>query len=331
MNDLLSRLATTVSSADDLEGLTRPLLELLEMVTGLESTYLTMIDTLQGVQHILYARNSKQMQIPEGLSVPWEDTLCKRALEEGRAYTDDVANCWGDSDAARQLGIQTYLSQPVRLLDGGLYGTLCAASGTRTAVADETIKVLGLFAQLIAHQVERERLVETLRKSNKELSSHALTDPLTGVANRRALIIELQRTLLRARREQGSVQVAFIDLDGFKAINDQFGHEVGDCFLIQVAARLAASIRSCDFVARYGGDEFVVIASNASHDELRTRLEQLTAGRYVANDRVINYRGASVGIAASAPDETDVEKLLARADAAMYETKKSRRDRLSVN
>ena len=331
MNDLLSRLATTVSSADDLEGLTRPLLELLEMVTGLESTYLTTIDTLQGVQHILYARNSKQMQIPEGLSVPWEDTLCKRALEEDRAYTDDVANCWGDSDAARQLGIQTYLSQPVRLLDGGLYGTLCAASGTRTAVADETIKVLGLFARLIAHQVERERLLEALRKSNEELSSHALTDPLTGVANRRALIIELQRTLLRARREQGSVQVAFIDLDGFKAINDRYGHEVGDCFLIQVAARLAASVRSCDFVARYGGDEFVVIASNASHDELRTRLEQLTSGRYVANDRVINYRGASVGIAASAPDETDVEKLLARADAAMYQTKKSRRDRLSVN
>src|SRR4051794_10571094 len=114
MDPLLLQLSDSVSSARTLEDLTRPMLEMLEAVSGLESTYLTMIDLDKGLQHVLYARNSRQMQIPEGLSVPWDDTLCKRALDEGRSYTGNVAECWGDSDAARDLGIQTYVSMPVR-------------------------------------------------------------------------------------------------------------------------------------------------------------------------------------------------------------------------
>lgn len=325
MENILSQLADTVSTAEDLEGLTRPMLELLELVTSLESTYLTTIDEQQGVQHILYARNTRQLQIPEGLSVPWGDTLCKRALDENRPYTDDVAGCWGDSEAAKALGIQTYLSQPVRNLDGGLYGTLCAASATGTRVDPQTLQVLGLFARLIAHQVDRERLLDSLRRSNQELATHALSDPLTGVANRRALTQELKRMLARARRELAIVQVAYIDLDGFKAINDRHGHEVGDSFLVQVASRLSASIRACDFVARIGGDEFVVLAYNASLDGLRARIERMTSGRYRLNDELVDYGGASVGVAISTPDDSDPEALLARADAAMYAVKLARR------
>lgn len=325
MDPTLSQLAASVSGAADLEGLTRPLLELLESVTGLESTYLTTIDEQRGVQHVLYSRNTRQLQIPEGISVPWDDTLCKRALTEGRPFTNDVAGCWGDSAAARALGIQTYLSQPVRTLDGALYGTLCAASGTRAEVAEDTLRVLGLFARLIAHQVEREHLLRTLRQTNETLSSCALLDPLTGVANRRALQQELQRALERARRERISLQVAFIDLDGFKAINDAYGHEFGDGFLAHIAGRLASSLRSSDFVARYGGDEFVVVASNSSHDELCRRLEQLTAGRYARGDVTIDYGGASVGVALSSASDLDADSLLSRADAAMYAIKRERR------
>jgi diguanylate cyclase len=321
----IDRLADSVSNAEDLEGLTRPLLELLEQVTGLESTYLTRIDEQRGVQHVQYARNSGEMQIREGLSVPWEDTLCKRALESAQPFTDDVSGCWGDSDAARQLGIKTYMSQPVRGIDGGLYGTLCAASSRRVSAAVTTTKVLGLFARLIAHQVEREQLLQALRRTNAELSSHALTDPLTGVANRRALILELRRRLARANREGGGVDVAFVDLDGFKAINDQHGHEAGDRFLVYIASRLSSGIRNGDLLARYGGDEFVIVTGHGDGPALRDRLEKATMGQYLAHGLVINYPGASVGLVTSSPGESDAESLLARADAAMYEKKKARK------
>lgn len=78
MNAFTNKLALAVSESDDLESLVRPLLELLEMVTGLESTYFTSIDLEESVQRIVFARNSKILTIPEGLSVPWQDTLCKR-------------------------------------------------------------------------------------------------------------------------------------------------------------------------------------------------------------------------------------------------------------
>ena len=326
MELLLDRLADTVARSENLESLTRPLLELLETVTGLESTYLTTIDEQRGLQHILFARNTREMTIPEGLSVPWNDTLCKRALDEDRAYNSDVAGCWGDSDAARALGIQTYLSQPVRTLDGQIYGTLCAASASRTEIAQEKLKVLGLFARLIAHQVERERTIERLRIANEELASHALTDTLTGVPNRRALERELKTAMHSARRDQVALQVAFVDLDGFKAINDHHGHDIGDGFLAHIAARLSKGVRASDFVGRYGGDEFVVLTRSSSSDEFRRRLEFVTCGRFTHGDVVIDYGGASVGVVTLSAEDNSTETLLARADAAMYARKHQRRE-----
>lgn len=114
MESLVQRLSQSVTQAHSLEELTRPLLQMLEESTHLESTYLTTINEEQGQQRVLYARNASEMQIPEGLVVPWGDTLCKRALDEGRMYTPDVGDCWGDSEAARELGIRTYASAPVR-------------------------------------------------------------------------------------------------------------------------------------------------------------------------------------------------------------------------
>lgn len=164
LDPILDRLAEALSDSDDLESLVRPLLELLEAVTGLESTYLTTIDTANNVQRILFARNTREMTIPEGLAVPWGDTLCKRALDEGRAYTDDVDNCWGDSNAARELGIKTYLSEPVRVAAGELYGTLCAASGSKVEVPPQKRRILVMFARMIARQIERERLLQNCRR-----------------------------------------------------------------------------------------------------------------------------------------------------------------------
>jgi diguanylate cyclase len=95
MDKILLALSEQMINARDLESLTRPLLEMLASVTGLESTYLTEIDLGQSTQHVRYARNVAGLQIPEGMTVEWSDTLCRRAIDEEIGYTDDVAALGG--------------------------------------------------------------------------------------------------------------------------------------------------------------------------------------------------------------------------------------------
>ena len=121
MSDLiLARVSETLATEQSLESLVRQLLEMLEIVTDMESTYLTKVDITARLQHILYARNSKQMTIPEGLSVPWDETLCKRALDSDTLFSNDVPERWPECEAAKALGITTYMSIPVHLADGSL-------------------------------------------------------------------------------------------------------------------------------------------------------------------------------------------------------------------
>lgn len=334
MSEILAQLSQSVSAARSVEELTRPLLEMLEAVTGLESTYLTSIDEAQGVQHVLYARNSSTMQIPEGLTVPWHDTLCKRALDEGRTFTDDVAGCWGDSQAARELNIRTYVSTPVRMGDGTLYGTLCAASANSHVLTPEGERILTLFAYLIGQQVEREQLIQKLLSANQQLATVAATDPLTGLPNRRALVEALERMFAHGLRQQMGVQIAFIDLDGFKAINDTHGHEVGDQLLMAIAQRLQGLLRAEDMAARLGGDEFVVAslsahtgqAAEAAQEALAQRIAQATQGHFDLPGATLDYTGPSVGVVTITPDRNHrVEDALRLADQTMYRVKLARR------
>jgi diguanylate cyclase len=332
MNLLLARLSDSLATANSLRELTRPLLELLETVTGFESTYLTAIDFEQDVQFVQFARNSSGLTIPEGLSVPWSDTLCKRALDEGRPFTDDVAGCWGDSAAAGELGIRSYMSAPV-MAEGAVCGTLCAASARRLSSSDDAKSTLMLFSRLIGQQIERERLLGRLSRANLELAAQASTDALTGLPNRRLLMAELRRVLARGEREGSSVLVAMIDLDNFKAINDAHGHEAGDRFLAAMAQRLQAALRATDLLARLGGDEFVAVgpgpaasqevaaASQAWHQRLATS----TRGQVDIGTVSLEYPGASVGVAAILPGQADADEALRQADAAMYAVKQRRR------
>ncbi|WP_461057613.1 GGDEF domain-containing protein [Silanimonas algicola] len=331
MNDLLARVADTLARSNGLESLTRPLLELLEQVSGLESTYLTTIDDAAGSQHLRFARNAGDLTIPEGIEVPWSDALCQRAIAQNIAYTDDVPGLWGDSAAARELGITTYTTTPVRGQDGQLLGTLCAASREKRPLAPGTRDVLDMFSRVIAQQMELEALLRRLHAANEELTTQASTDALTGLHNRRAIRDALAERLRRADVTGRQIHVGFVDLDGFKAINDTHGHDAGDQFLAAIATRLLASMRPGDIVGRYGGDEFVVVfdapadgGSTAQH--LRERLEASTRGRFELGGAGIDYAGASVGVISSVAGDTDIDGLVARADAAMYARKQARRE-----
>ncbi len=326
MNRIFDRLADTVASARTLEDLARPMLEVLENTIGFDSVYLTTVDEDAGLQHVLFSRNASELNIPEGLSVPWRDSLCRRALEQGEWESDDVPARWPDSGAAAELGIRSWAGIPVTS-GNRLYGTLCAASADVVKLGDDGRKLLSMFATVIGQQADREAMLAQLREANVELHSVALTDPLTGLGNRRAILAELSRSLARAQRGGGKVHVAFADLDGFKQINDRHGHDIGDAFLAAVASRLAGALRAGDMAGRWGGDEFVVVACAPADDAvpaLRARLESAFRGRYELGAVVLDYPGASIGIVTAMPGETG-DALMVRADEAMYAAKHARR------
>ncbi|WP_148615768.1 sensor domain-containing diguanylate cyclase [Nocardioides rubriscoriae] len=313
----LAAVADAVEKAGDLEGLSRPLLDALGDLTGLASTYLTVVHEDDGVQEIRYARNTRDgFAVDEGLVVPWEDTLCKRSLEEQRPYVTDVASAWPDSAAGRELGIRVYVSVPVTMPDGALWGTLCAADSVSADDAEAHLPTMRLFARLIASEVQREAAVSRAR-------DEADTDSLTGCATRRVVDPWLAaQVALVAPAEV--VVVAYVDLDSFKATNDTLGHAAGDAVLVEVGRRLRAAARPHDLVARLGGDEFLVAARLP-----RSVAVQLIHRVQGALTFSLPWAGTSVDVRASVgaatTDECEGSALAAVADAAMYLVKHSAR------
>ncbi|WPS10145.1 sensor domain-containing diguanylate cyclase [Klebsiella aerogenes] len=325
---ILARVSQTLATERTLETLVRQLLEMLELVTRMESTYLTRIDLEAQRQLVMYAHNSSEMQIPEGFSVPWDESLCKRAIDDNCIFCNEVGQRWRSCTAAQELGIATFLSIPVHLADGSLYGTLCATSRVKQPYNLEGEQVMTLFAGLISHYVEKETLVQQLRSANAALEMHSNTDELTGLANRRALFRHLKTLFTQARAQQCRLLLIFIDLDDFKAINDKLGHPCGDSFLIQIGERLSANVRNEDTVGRLGGDEFLIIGpalESPEQEAFIAHLRQQLTGRYRLAGYGIEYPGASFGVINVDPQNMDVEQALRAADEAMYHDKNARR------
>jgi diguanylate cyclase (GGDEF)-like protein len=166
-------------------------------------------------------------------------------------------------------------------------------------------------------------VTETLSLS-REMRRRATHDALTGLPNRVLVEDRLQNAIARSRRLNSEVGVMFIDLDGFKKVNDAFGHAAGDALLKEVAARLKRSCREEDTVARWGGDEFVLVLEKVQEREAVAYrasriLELLSAPIRLLEHEV--YVTGSIGISLFPRDGDDVSGLLKRADAALYRAK----------
>jgi diguanylate cyclase (GGDEF)-like protein/PAS domain S-box-containing protein len=170
-------------------------------------------------------------------------------------------------------------------------------------------------------------------EAEDRLAHLARHDPLTGLPNRAALLDDLTRAMARASRRDGSVGVLFLDLDGFKIVNDSLGHAVGDQVLVAAAARVGGLLRSGDLLARLGGDEFTVVVETMDDiSEPIALAERLCAAmrQPLEIDGRRHVVTASIGIALSTPGESDAGEVLRQADLAMYRAKELGKGRYEV-
>ncbi|MFQ1003592.1 diguanylate cyclase [Modestobacter sp. SSW1-42] len=204
-------------------------------------------------------------------------------------------------------------------LEGQGSGTLSFADDARSGSRIEQRRV-GVAEQAVAHAATafaRVALLEHLQQS-------ALTDGLTGVANRRAFDTALEREVTTAVRADAALAVVIIDLDHFKSLNDSYGHQAGDDVLRAVGAALRSCVRRGDVVARYGGEEFALVLPGASVDDAVEVADRVRAAlRDITGPRTVT---ASLGIASRASAGDTGAELLAAADAALYSAKGSGRD-----
>lgn len=200
-------------------------------------------------------------------------------------------------------------------------GSAFWASSIITALRDERGTVRG-FARVTRDMTERKKAEDTIKHQ-------AYHDALTGLPNRMNLQETLLSTLRWASRHQETVGVIFLDLDRFKSINDTLGHHLGDLLLKEVSTRLGTAVRTQDFVARFGGDEFVIILRGIRHitDTIKVAESILTSLRpSFTLDGQPYHISTSIGISIYPQDGNDVATLLKNADAALYQSKRSGRD-----
>lgn len=212
------------------------------------------------------------------------------------------------------------------LAEGRVIGVLNAESAERAAYSAEHVRTLAVVAQQAATVLRAAQLQQETRRL-------AVTDPLTGLFNRRHFVSELEENLRRVRRYGGRLAVVALDLDSLKPLNDRHGHAAGDRALVAVATVMRDWVRDTDFVARIGGDEFAALLLEVDGPEAQQvvdrlrRTVQVLPLRLPASDDGLTI---SAGVALAPRDGSDSQSLLLKADAALYEAKREGRNRVVV-
>jgi diguanylate cyclase (GGDEF)-like protein len=200
----------------------------------------------------------------------------------------------------------------------GLVGVLALYQTEPDAFTGDHLRVLRVITSKVAHFIEN-------ALKYRQAENSATNDFLTGLPNVRAMSIHLDQELARSKREHSTVAVMVCDLNGFKKINDRYGHLAGDKTLKLFASLMRDVCREYDYAARMGGDEFVIVAPNMTPGSVKERSLQLSALAQQAGREVCGSDSLSLSLGASfyPRDGSDSERLLAEADRRMYSAKQN--------
>jgi diguanylate cyclase (GGDEF)-like protein len=268
--------------------------------------------------------------VPTSLIPRWMETL----QHGDDIRIDDVSKLpetWRvDREQLEQLEVRSVAAVAIRV--AGRMGGFVAMemlSDTRNW-RDSEIRALGFLGDLIGGAFQRRRNEQKLLDSSHRLEEIALYDPLTRLPNRRLLAERMDAAVVQAREQGLLLGVCYLDLDGFKPINDTHGHKMGDRVLVTVASRLRGCVREDDTVARLGGDEFVLLMNRMeSLSDCATLLERVLAS--LAQPILIDGHSLAVtgsaGVTLFPQDAGDADTLLRHADHAMYQAKQQGRNR----
>ncbi|OMH33617.1 bifunctional diguanylate cyclase/phosphodiesterase [Motiliproteus sp. MSK22-1] len=205
--------------------------------------------------------------------------------------------------------------------------TFTSFRNTLRVMGSIVVLLFGLAAFFLSRQLQQQLMIIEVQERSKEQIWYAAThDPLTGMANRHLFNEELVHLIAVARRNQNALAVLFLDLDGFKDINDSFSHQMGDLFLKEFAKALSSQIRASELVARLGGDEFAIVSGDFEEGEdaaiLAQRITDLVSKPIAVGQNKFHI-GVSIGIAVYPDDGETPDELLHNADLAMYRSKES--------
>jgi diguanylate cyclase (GGDEF)-like protein/putative nucleotidyltransferase with HDIG domain len=225
------------------------------------------------------------------------------------------------NDASKYSTLTSALAVPLEGLHG-VVGVVALYHAEKDFFTSDHLRILLAVSSKMAMAIENALKYE-------QAESSAVTDYLTGLPNARSLFLQLDREMARCKRDGTSLTVMVSDMDGFKQINDRFGHLEGNRVLRQFANALKETSREYDYVARMGGDEFVVIAPGLTPEASSRKAEQMRelaqqTGREICNEEILSL---SVGKAVYPEDGLDAEKLLSEADKRMYLQKQSQPSR----
>ncbi len=246
--------------------------------------------------------------------------------------------------------IRFYAGAPLVSGDGSALGTLCVIDRQPRELEPQQARSLEALSRQVMAQLElrvavrdleqhateqhryRDQLEQYQRKLEEAMAAVAeqsVTDHLTGIKNRRALMERLNEEVQRAARSGGPVSVAMVDVDAFKAYNDAHGHAAGDAVLLRVAELLEAESRATDLVARYGGEEFAVVLSETDAGGAQVMAERFrkSVEWNAWPERTVTV---SIGVATAVGADAEPSSLLAAADGAMYRAKDAGRNRVEV-